>query len=113
MRLTPSAGNNQHAETLPLFQQLLSMPDKLVSSAHFRPEALKKVRQTREEEIRKIKKVDEDEKAEERKLKADKEKKEKRDALLKGMSAEEQRKYLEKEREKDTRKAQKKRTMRA
>ena len=109
----PSSSSNKYSDTLPLFRQLLSMPDQLVSSAQFRPEALKKVRQTREEGIRKIKKVDEDEKAEERKLKADKEKKEKRDALLKGMSAEEQRKYLEKEREKDTRKAQKKRTMRA
>jgi hypothetical protein len=87
------------------------MTDHLVSAAPFRPEAMRKIRQRREEEIRRIRKVDEDEKAEERKLKGDKEKKEKRDAILKTMSAEEQRKYLEKEREKDMRKSQKKRTI--
>jgi len=68
---------------------------------------------TRDSAIQKIRKVDEEEKAEERRLQADKDKKEKRDTLLKNMSADEQRKYLEKEREKESRKAQKRRTMRA
>ncbi len=73
---------------------------------------MRKIRQTREDEIRRIKRVDEDEKAEERRMKGDKEKKEKRDAALKNLSAEEQRKFLEKERERDIRKSQKKKTVR-
>ena len=89
------------------------MPDFLVQNARFRPEVMRKVRQTRESEIQRIKKIDDDEKAEDRKAQADKDKKEKRDTLLKNMSADKQRKYLEKEREKETRKAQKRRTMRA
>lgn len=88
------------------------MPDHLVSAAHFRPEVMRRVRQTREDEINRIKRVDEDEKAEERKTQGDKAKKEKRDALLSGMSADQQRKYLDKEREKESRRSQKKRTMR-
>ena len=51
------------AKTLPLFKYCPRIPDQLVSSARFRPEALRRVRATREEEIRKIRKVDEDEKA--------------------------------------------------
>ena len=88
------------------------MNDTLVTQAHFRPEIMRKVRATREEEIKKIKKVEDDEKAEERKAKGDKDKKEKRDALLKNMSADEQRKFLDREREKGLRKSEKKRTMR-
>lgn len=107
------SSSSEYASTLPLFQYFLRMPDHLVSVRHFRPEAMRRVRQTREEEIRKIRRVDEEEKAEERKLKGDKEKKEKREALLKSMSAEEQRKYLEKEREKDMRRSQKRKTMKA
>jgi Protein of unknown function (DUF1682) len=108
----PSSGTD-YVKTIPIFASFLRTPDFLVSNAKFRPEILRKVRQTRETEIQRIKKADEDEKAEERKTQADKDKKEKRDALLKNMSADEQRKYLEKEREKGTRKAQKRRTMRA
>jgi septal ring factor EnvC (AmiA/AmiB activator) len=93
-----------------LFSYFLRLPDKLVSSAHFRPEVLRKVRQTREEESRKLRKADEDEKAEERTLKRDKDKKEKREAMLNALSADEQRKFLDREREKDIRKGQKKMT---
>jgi hypothetical protein len=99
--------------TVPLFQYFLRLPDFLTTNARFRPEVTRRIRATREDEIRKIKKVDDDEKAEERKLQADKEKKEKRDLLLKKMSADEQRKFLEREREKEQRKSQKKRTQRA
>jgi hypothetical protein len=98
---------------LKLFTYFLRLPDILVKQAHFRPEVMKRVRATREEEIKKIKKISEEEEAEARKEKADREKKEKRDATLKGLSAEEQRKFLEKEREKELRKSQKRRTMRA
>ena len=110
LKLTPS---NDYKDTIPLFEYFIRMQDQLVSTVHFRPEAMRKVRQTRDEEIKKIKKVDDDEKAEERRVKGDKEKKEKRDATLKGMNADEQRKYLEKEREKDARRSQKKRTVKA
>ncbi|KAI9669563.1 MAG: hypothetical protein M1817_004606 [Caeruleum heppii] len=99
--------------TLPLFTYFLRLPDQLASSAHFRPEVMRRVRQTREEQIRKLQRVDETEKLEERNLKRDKEKKEKRDAKLKGLTAEEQRKYLDKEREKEMKKSQKRMTQRA
>ncbi|KAI9852767.1 MAG: hypothetical protein M1838_005525 [Thelocarpon superellum] len=98
--------------TLPIFQHFIRLPDFLVSSAHFRPEALRKVRQTREEQIRKLQRLEDEEKAEERSTKRDKEKKEKRDAKLNGLNADEQRKYLEKEREKEQRRNQKKTTLR-
>lgn len=96
-----------------LFSYFLRLPDFLVSNAHFRPEALRKVRSTREEEIRKIRKIDDDEKAEERRLQSDKLKKEERDRKLRSMTAEEQKKFLEKEKEKSQRKMQKKQTTRA
>ena len=53
---------------------------------------------TREGEQSKLRKADEEEKAEERRLENEKKKKELRDGKLKGMYAEEQRKFLEKER---------------
>ncbi|KAI9823037.1 MAG: hypothetical protein M1832_002691 [Thelocarpon impressellum] len=99
--------------TLPLFNYFLRLPDLLVSSAHLRPEVMRKLRQTRDEQIRKLQRVDDDEKAEEQKAKRDKDRKEKRDAKLKGLSAEEQRKFLEKEREKEQRKSQKKMSQKA
>ncbi|KAK7726716.1 hypothetical protein SLS57_003277 [Botryosphaeria dothidea] len=105
--------DDKYDHILPLFQYFLRMPDQLVSAAHFRPEALRRVKQTRDDEIRKIRKVDEEEKAEERKLEADKAKKAERERKLKNLSADEQRKYLEKEREKDLRRSQRKRVMRA
>ena len=101
------------ASTLPLFQYFLRMPDHLVSAAHFRPEALRRIKATREEQIAKIRRLDDDEKAEERKLQGDKLKKEKRDQMLSRMSADEQRKYLEKERERDSKRREKKKTVKA
>ncbi|KAM3417150.1 hypothetical protein BST61_g8725 [Cercospora zeina] len=95
-----------------LFAHFLRIPDQLVSGAHFRPEAMRKVRQTREEEVRKIKKVDDEEKALERREASDKLKKEERDRKLSRMSADEQKKFLEKEKEKTQRKQTKKQTMR-
>ena len=60
-----------------------------------------------------MKKLDTEEKAEDRRLEDAKRKKTERDSKLKGMSAEEQRKFLEKEREKDQRKMGKKMTKKA
>ncbi|KAL1627897.1 hypothetical protein SLS54_002164 [Diplodia seriata] len=105
--------NDDYSHVQPLFHHFLRMPDQLVNVAHFRPEALRRVKQTREDEIRKIKKADEEGKAEERKLEADKAKRAERDRKLKNLSADEQRKYLEKEREKDLRRSQRKRVQRA
>ncbi|KAI9804065.1 MAG: hypothetical protein M1825_001466 [Sarcosagium campestre] len=99
-----------YSKTRPIFAYTLRLPDLLVSVAHFRPDVMKKVRQTRDEQIRKLRRAAEDEQAEERAVRRDREKKEKREATLKGMSAEEQRKYLEKEREKGQRKNQKRMT---
>lgn len=105
--------SSSYDSTLPLFQYFVRLPDFLVSSAHFRPEAMRRIKQTREEQIAKLRKLDDDEKAEERKLLGDKAKKEKRDQMLSRMSADEQRKYLDKEREREGRKREKKRTVKA
>lgn len=94
------------SSTLPLFKAYLRLPDTLANIAHFRPEVLKRVRATREEEIKKIKKIDTEEKAEERRTQAEKSKKQERDAKLKGLSSEQQKKFLEKERAKEYRKSQ-------
>jgi len=106
---SPSA----YDSTIPLFQYFLRLPDTLTANARFRPEVTRRIRATREDEIRKIRKVDDDEKAEERKLLSDKEKREKREGMLKKMTAAEQSKFLDKEREKDQRRSQKRRTQRA
>jgi hypothetical protein len=84
----------------------------LVQTAHFRPEVLRRIRATREDTIKRLQKVDEEEKAEERALEREKAKKLKRDLELKGLSAAEQKKYLEKEKKQELKKSQKKMTQR-
>jgi len=96
-----------------LLGSFIRIADALTGNAKLRPEVLKKVRATREEESRKLRKLEETEKAEDRRTNADKAKKEERDKKLKGMSAEEQRKFLDKERERDQRKAMGRRSMKA
>lgn len=107
MRLNPKPASTS------LFATFLRMPDHLVSTAHFRPEALRKVRATREDESRKLRKLDDEEKAEERRVQAEKLKKEERDRRLGKMNAEEQKKFLQKEKDAEQRKMSKKRTTRA
>jgi len=109
LTLKLSSGTN----TTSLFLYFLRMPDQLVTSAHFRPEVMRRIRQTREEEAKKVRKIVEAEGAEDRKLLSDKAKKEQRDRKLKGMSADEQKRFLEREREKDMRKRGGRQTMRA
>lgn len=104
---------SDYTPTLPLFNYFLRLPDFLAQHAHFRPEALRRIKQTRDEQIARIRRAEEEEKAEERKLESDRVKKELRDQKLKSMSAEQQTKYLAKEREKEMRKGQKKVTRRA
>ncbi|KAL2829783.1 hypothetical protein BDW59DRAFT_142023 [Aspergillus cavernicola] len=97
-----------YTSTIPLFTQFIRLPDRLVTLGHFRPEVMRKIRNVREEEIKKLRRVDEQEKAEERKLAAEKLKKEERERILRGMTADEQRKYLERERDKEQKRSMKK-----
>ena len=113
LQLTLRLGDAASTADLPLLQTFLRMPDNLVASAHFRPEVLRRVRVTREDETKKIRKVQELEQAEERKEQSDKQKKEERDRKLKGMGADEQRKFLEREKEKETRKRMGRKTMKS
>ncbi|KAI5289612.1 hypothetical protein KEM52_000710 [Ascosphaera acerosa] len=113
VNLPSGSGAAAYATSLPLIKYFLELPDRLVAHAHFRQEAMRKVRAVREEEIRKLKRAEEDKLAEERKLAAERVKKEERQRMLRGMTAEEQRKFLEKEREKESRKGQRRRMMRA
>jgi hypothetical protein len=106
----PSSG--AYSSVLPLFQYFIRLPDTLVQSAHFRPEVMRKVRTTREDAIKRLQKVDDEEKAEERALEREKAKKLKRDMELKGLTAAEQKKYLEKEKKQEMKKSQKKMTQR-
>lgn len=108
-RLPP---DNDYSGLADLLAYFLRLPDLLVQSAHFRPEVLKKVRATREAMTKELRKAAEEEKNEERLLEREKAKKAKRDAELAGLDAKAQKKYLEKEREKELRKSQKKQTMR-
>jgi hypothetical protein len=107
MRLNPKPTSTS------LFAAFLRMPDHLVSTAHFRPEALRKVRATRDDEAKKLRKIDDEEKAEERRVQAEKLKKEERDRRLSKMNAEEQKKFLKKEKEAEQRKMSKRQTTRA
>jgi len=106
----PSSGD--YTKTLPIFEYFIRLTDILVQGAHFRPEVLRKVRTTREDAIRKLQRADEEEKAEERNTEREKAKKLKRDLELKALDAKGQKKYLEKEKEKEMRKNQKKMTSR-
>ncbi|KAK4623737.1 UPF0674 endoplasmic reticulum membrane protein [Fulvia fulva] len=112
-RVSLSMRLDSKPDSTALFAYFLRMPDHLVNSAHFRPEAMRKIRATREEEQRKLRKIHEDEKAEERRTQSDKLKKEERDRKLSRMSADEQKKFLEKEKDKQQRKGMKKQTQRA
>ncbi|KAJ5792307.1 uncharacterized protein N7503_008285 [Penicillium pulvis] len=107
VNLSSAAG---YAATVPLFNQFLRFGDKLVAAAHFRGEVMRKVRNVREDEIKKLRRVEEEEKAEERKLAAEKIKKEERERLLRGMTADEQRKYLDRESQKEQRRSSKRMT---
>ena len=109
MRLNTSSTTTNNS----LFALFLRFPDHLVSTAHFRPEALRKIKTTREDEQRKIRKVDEDEKAGDRLEAGNKAKREERERKLGRMTDLEQKKFLDKEREKEKRKEGKRRTARA
>ncbi|KAK0711240.1 hypothetical protein B0H67DRAFT_602054 [Lasiosphaeris hirsuta] len=105
--------DNNYDNLVPIFHQFLRISDLLVRSAHFRPEVLRKIKGVRDDAIKRIQKVEEDEKAEERTIEREKAKKAKRDAELKALDAKAQKKYLDKERDKEMRKSMKRTTARA
>ncbi|KAK4650183.1 hypothetical protein QC762_705070 [Podospora pseudocomata] len=105
--------NNDYTNLVPIFQYFLRISDQLAKSAHFRPEVVKKVKAVREAMIKKIQKAEEEEKAEERAIEKEKARKAKRDAELNALDAKGQKKYLEKERERELKKGTKKMTTRA
>jgi len=90
----------------------MRMGDVLVANGKFRPEVMRKVKAVRDETVRQIQKADESEKAEDRAAERERAKKAKRDAELSALDAKAQKKYLEKEKEKELRKMQKKQTVR-
>lgn len=105
--------SNNYESLLPLYSCFLRLPDTLVQVARFRPEVIRKVRNARENIVSGLKKLEADEKNEERLIEKEKTKKAKRDAELKALDAKAQKKYLDKEREKELRKSQKRQTTRA
>lgn len=107
------SSDKEYDDILPLFSYFLRLPDVLVKQAHFRPEVLRKVRAIREDAIAQIKKLDDEIKAEERNAERERAKKVKRDEQLKAMDAKTQKKFLDKEREKEFKKSQKKGNIRA
>lgn len=113
LRIPSSSEPSAYEPTLPIFSYFLRLPDLLAQSAHFRPEVMRKIRSVREEEQKKLRKQSDEEKAEERRLEGEKKKKEMRDTRLKGMSAEDQRDFLEKERKRSGKKQEKKMSRKA
>ncbi|KAI0880817.1 DUF1682-domain-containing protein [Annulohypoxylon maeteangense] len=105
--------SNNYDDLAPLLSYFVRISDHLASSAHFRPEVIRKVRAVRDENIKQIQKAAEEEKAEERQAERDRAKKAKRDAELNALDAKAQKKYLEREKEKELRKSSKKQTVRA
>ncbi|KAI5786986.1 hypothetical protein DFH27DRAFT_603555 [Peziza echinospora] len=101
------------SDTAPLLSATIRLIDHLVAVAHFRPEVSRKLKATREEQSRALLKASEEEKAEERDQKRAEEKKKERDAKLRSLTADEQKKFLEKEKEKEMRKSAKKQARRA
>ncbi|PKS11939.1 hypothetical protein jhhlp_001235 [Lomentospora prolificans] len=106
------SSDKEYDDVLPLFSYFLRLPDVLVKQAHFRPEVLRKIRIIRDDTIAQIKKADDELKAEERNAEREKAKKAKRDEQLKSMDAKTQKKFLEKEREKEYKRNQKKSNIR-
>ncbi|KAI1505529.1 DUF1682 domain protein [Biscogniauxia marginata] len=105
--------SNNYDDILPIFSYFLRIPDHLASSAHFRAEVLRKIKSVRDEQVKQIQKAVEEEKAEERALERDRLRKAKRDAELNAMDAKAQKKFLEKEKDKELRRSSRKQTVRA
>ncbi|KAL9104597.1 MAG: hypothetical protein Q9163_000462 [Psora crenata] len=113
LRLPSGSDTAAYSSTLPLFNHFLRLPDQLASQAHFRQEITRKIRTVREEEQRKITKASDEELAEKKKKESEKKKKEIRDNKMRGMSADEQRKFLDREREREGKRNEKKMSRKA
>lgn len=113
LKITLPSDERSAAAIPALLSAFIRLVDHLVLTAHFRPEVLRKVKLVREDEIKKLQKANDEEKAEERMLKRDEEKKAERDRRLRNMTADEQKKFLERERDKEGRKAMKRQQKRA
>ena len=113
LKIPSSSQPSAYEPTLPIFSYFLRLPDLLAQHAHFRPEVRRKIQSTREEEQKKLRKASDEEKADERRLESEKKKKEIRDNRLNAMSAEEQRKFLEDERKRGTKRQEKKMSRKA
>lgn len=96
-----------------LVQAYIRLIDHLVERAHFRPEVTRKIKAAREDANRKMRRAEEEAAAEEREARRVDERKKERDAKLSRMTASEQKKFLEKEREKETRRGMKKQQRKA
>ncbi len=105
--------NNDYTNLVPIFKHVLRLPDRLVQGARFRPEVLRKVKAARDAAVKQIQKADDESKAEERAQEREKAKRAKRDQELNALDAKAQKKYLEKEREKEMKRGMKKQTTRA
>ena len=97
---------------MPIFAYFLSLADLLARQAHFRPNVTRTLREVRDRQVNRIRKEAEDEKQEGRAVEREKAKKAKRDAELAALDAKQQKRYLEKEREKEMRKMSKRSTTR-
>lgn len=97
---------------MPIFQYAIRLTDQLAKEARFRPEVLRKVKSVRDDVVKQIQRADLEERSEERNYEREKAKKAKRDQELAALDAKGQKKYLEREREKEMRKQQKKMTSR-
>ncbi|RPA80908.1 DUF1682-domain-containing protein [Ascobolus immersus RN42] len=102
------ASLEQNSASTKLLGSVIRWIDHIVATAHFRPEVARKIKATRDIEIKRLKKIEEDEKATELLAKRAEEKKKERDAKLRNLSADEQKKFLEREKEKELRKTSKK-----
>jgi len=105
VKLPSGSSVSSFDRTLPLLSHFIRLPDDLVSKGKFRAEVQRRLKNTREDELKRVKKIIDEEKADERKVEADKKKKQDREELLRNMTPAEQRKYLDKEREKSQRKS--------
>lgn len=103
--------DKDYAKVLPFFQTFIRLADYLPGAAKLRPEVSRKIKAARETEVAKLRKVAEKETEEERRQQMDKLKLDERNRKLKGLSPEEQKKFLEKEADKKRRKDGKKMTM--
>jgi hypothetical protein len=103
---------SDYSSVQPLFGYFLRLADKLAAGARFRPEVLRKVKTVREETIAQLEKKAREEGEADRELARDRARKDKRDKELAALDAKGQKKYLEKEKDKEMKKAMKRSTQR-